>query len=56
MTATYIPFDRDLVLPVRRVSVKVPRQRWMVHNIGQGARLEDVLFSWKVIGHYRYFR
>ncbi len=28
----------------------------IVHNIGQGARLEDVLFSWKVIGHYRYFR
>jgi uncharacterized protein YijF (DUF1287 family) len=27
----------------------------IVHNIGSGARLEDVLFSWKVIGHYRYF-
>ena len=26
----------------------------IVHNIGQGPRLEDVLFSWKVIGHYRY--
>jgi uncharacterized protein len=31
-------------------------RHWIVHNIGQGARLEDVLFSWKVIGHYRYFR
>ncbi|MEP7009433.1 MAG: DUF1287 domain-containing protein [Acidobacteriota bacterium] len=31
-------------------------RHWMVHNIGRGARLEDVLFSWKVIGHYRYFR
>ncbi len=31
-------------------------RRWMVHNIGRGARLEDVMFSWKVIGHYRYFR
>ena len=28
----------------------------IVHNIGAGARLEDVLFGWKVIGHYRYFR
>lgn len=28
---------------------------WVVHNIGSGARLEDVLFSWTVIGHYRYF-
>jgi uncharacterized protein YijF (DUF1287 family) len=27
----------------------------IVHNIGAGARLEDVLFSWQVIGHYRYF-
>lgn len=27
----------------------------MVHNIGAGARLEDVLFSWTIIGHYRYF-
>ena len=26
-----------------------------VHNIGRGARLEDILFSWKLIGHYRYF-
>lgn len=31
-------------------------RRHMVHNIGRGAQLEDVLFSWKVIGHYRYFR
>ena len=27
----------------------------MVHNIGLGARLEDVLFAWKITGHYRYF-
>ena len=25
------------------------------HNIGQGARLEDILFSYEIIGHYRYF-
>lgn len=30
-------------------------RRMMVHNIGEGARLEDVLFAWTVIGHYRYF-
>lgn len=28
----------------------------IVHNIGAGARVEDVLFNWKVIGHYRYFK
>jgi len=27
----------------------------MVHNIGQGPKMEDVLFSWKIMGHYRYF-
>lgn len=27
----------------------------IVHNIGNGAKAEDVLFSWKMIGHYRYF-
>jgi uncharacterized protein YijF (DUF1287 family) len=26
-----------------------------IHNIGWGAKLEDILFSWKIIGHYRYF-
>ncbi|HJZ66127.1 MAG TPA: DUF1287 domain-containing protein [Candidatus Acidoferrum sp.] len=30
--------------------------RFMVeHNIGAGPRIEDVLFSWKITGHYRYF-
>lgn len=27
----------------------------MVHNIGQGPKMEDVLFNWKITGHYRYF-
>jgi uncharacterized protein YijF (DUF1287 family) len=27
----------------------------IVHNIGSGARLEDVLFAWRIIGHYRFF-
>lgn len=27
----------------------------IVHNIGSGARVEDVLLTWKIIGHYRYF-
>lgn len=27
----------------------------VVHNIGRGAQAEDVLFSWRIIGHYRYF-
>lgn len=27
----------------------------VVHNIGAGAREEDILFEYKIIGHYRYF-
>ena len=27
----------------------------IVHNIGAGTRVEDVLFSWTITGHYRYF-
>lgn len=26
----------------------------VVHNIGRGQVLEDCLFKWKIIGHYRY--
>lgn len=36
------------------------RSRWsgryqVVHNIGEGPKMEDVLFTWKITGHYRYF-
>jgi uncharacterized protein YijF (DUF1287 family) len=27
----------------------------IVHNIGSGVRLDDALFAWRIIGHYRYF-
>lgn len=27
----------------------------VVHNIGQGPKLEDALLHWKITGHYRYF-
>ena len=41
------------------IVVNVPsasdEQRLMiVHNIGAGPRMEDVLFNWKITGHYRY--
>ncbi len=33
-----------------------PTQRYLVvHNIGACTRMEDVLFAWKITGHYRYF-
>lgn len=39
------------------VSKKSPQSgRYLiVHNIGQGPKAEDVLFQWKITGHYRYF-
>ena len=27
----------------------------IIHNIGGGTKAEDVVFDWKIIGHYRYF-
>jgi len=27
----------------------------IIHNIGSGTQSEDVVFDWKIIGHYRYF-
>ena len=27
----------------------------IVHNIGEGPKMEDVLFNWKITGHYRYY-
>jgi uncharacterized protein YijF (DUF1287 family) len=31
------------------------RRYLVVHNIGRGPQMEDVLFNWKITGHYRYF-
>jgi uncharacterized protein len=28
----------------------------IVHNIGNGTELEDILFMYEVVGHYRYFK
>ncbi len=32
----------------------VSRRYMIVHNIGEGPKMEDVLFNWKITGHYRY--
>jgi len=39
------------------VGQKSPQSgRYMiVHNIGDGPQMEDVLFDWKITGHYRYY-
>jgi uncharacterized protein YijF (DUF1287 family) len=35
--------------------VTVPGRYMIEHNIGAGPKIEDVLFSWKITGHFRYF-
>ncbi len=30
-------------------------QPLIVHNIGTGPKLEDILFKWKITGHFRYY-
>ena len=58
--ADYLPGDVvawDLGGGVTHIGMVVDRRKgsrfMIVHNIGRGPRLEDVLFDWRVIGHYR---
>jgi uncharacterized protein len=62
--AHYLPGDVvtwDLGGGVDHIGIVVDQRshsdgRYMlVHNIGQGPKMEDVLFNWKITGHYRYF-
>ena len=61
--ADYGPGDLvtwDLGGNVPHIGMVVDRKgsagRYMiVHNIGAGPKMEDVLFNWKITGHYRYF-
>jgi len=61
----YLPGDLvawSLGGPITHIGIVVNQKspdsgRWLiVHNIGQGPKMEDVLFAWKIIGHYRYWR
>jgi uncharacterized protein len=62
--ADYVPGDLitwDLGGNIPHIGILVDRKsddstRYMiVHNIGQGPKMEDVLFRWRITGHYRYF-
>ena len=62
--ADYAPGDLvtwDLGGNIPHIGVVVDRKSshaapyMIVHNIGAGPRMEDVLFRWKITGHYRYF-
>jgi uncharacterized protein YijF (DUF1287 family) len=60
----YLPGDLvtwDLSRGVPHIGIVVDRKslfggrRLIVHNIGSGPQMEDVLFNWKITGHYRYY-
>lgn len=40
---------------VNRKSPADPNRYMIVHNIGEGERIEDVLFAMPITGHFRYF-
>jgi uncharacterized protein len=50
-----IPGNLDHIGMVSNVRVDGTDRYKMVHNIGAGAKLEDVLFAYEITGHYRYF-
>jgi uncharacterized protein YijF (DUF1287 family) len=50
----------DLGGNVPHIGIVVDRKgaggRYMImHNIGEGPAIEDLLFQWKITGHYRYY-
>ena len=62
--ADYAPGDLvtwDLGANVPHIGIVVDQKardsgRYLiVHNIGQGPKMEDVLFHWRITGHFRYF-
>lgn len=62
--ADYLPGDVvawDLATGLEHIGILTnlssePDQHYLiVHNIGAGAKIEDVLLTWKIVGHYRYF-
>lgn len=62
--ADYAPGDLvtwDLGRGVPHIAIVVDQKaHWsdhymVVHNIGAGPKMEDVLFNWRITGHYRYF-
>jgi uncharacterized protein len=59
--ADYLPGDVVwLKIPVNHTGIvsdrKIEGRPLLIHNVGQGAQEEDVLFAWKIVGHYRPLR
>jgi uncharacterized protein YijF (DUF1287 family) len=63
-TKDYLPGDIvtwDLGGNVPHVGIVVDRHplgsssNLVLHNVGEGPKIEDVLFRWQITGHYRYY-
>ncbi|MBD3419207.1 MAG: DUF1287 domain-containing protein [Chitinivibrionales bacterium] len=50
-----MPGDLDHIGIVVNVQVADANRYYLVHNIGNGAELEDVLFEFKIAGQYSFF-
>lgn len=50
-----LPNGLDHIGVVSDATVAGQNRHAVVHNIGRGAEQEDILFAWKITGHYRYF-
>jgi len=56
-----VTWDLDPKRSVGHIGIVVDQRspesgRYMiVHNIGAGPKMEDVLFDWKITGHFRYY-
>lgn len=55
IVAWRIPDGRPHIGLVAAEASADPARRQIIHNIGHGARREDRLFEFEIIGHYRYW-
>ena len=54
----YVPPGKSphIGIVVNRASRADPRRKMIVHNINNGPEIDDILFAYKITGHYRYTR
>jgi uncharacterized protein YijF (DUF1287 family) len=51
-----LPNDLDHIGLVADIRVEYTERYAVIHNIGNGTEVEDILFFYDITGHYRYFR
>lgn len=56
VVAWRLPSGREHVGIVSDAPSRDPKRMLVVHNLWAGAKLEDILFEYPILGHYRYFQ